>query len=52
MLLAEFAVLLHGKLLFHFLLIALRVISDTSALRALHLRHVVLNLPHNLPNLL
>ena len=51
MLLAELAMLLHRKLLFHFLLVALGIVSDASAIRTLQLRHVVLDLAHSLPGI-
>ncbi len=46
-LLAEFAVLLERKLLFHFLLVALGVVRDTATNRALQFGHVFLNLAHS-----
>lgn len=46
MLPAEVAILLQGELLLHLLLVPLRVRRDPSAFRALHFRHVVLDLPH------
>ena len=51
MLLAELAMLLHRKLLFHLLLVALGIVSDASAVRTLQLRHVVLDLAHSLPGI-
>ena len=45
-LLAEAAVLRKGELFFHFLLVAPRVVRDTSADAALQFGHVVLDLSH------
>ena len=46
-LLAETAVLHERKLLFHLLLVPLRIRRDARAFGTLHFRHVVLDLPHN-----
>jgi hypothetical protein len=44
--LAETAVFREGKLFFHFLLIALRIVCNTATRATLELRHVVFNLSH------
>ena len=43
---AEVAILLQGEFLLHLLLVPFRVRRDARAYRALHFRHVVLDLPH------
>jgi hypothetical protein len=47
----ELAMLIHFKLLFDLLLVALGIVRDIPTLRALQLRHVVFNTSHSLPTI-
>lgn len=48
---AKLAVLIHFKLLFNLLLVALGVIRNIPTLRTLQLGHVVFNTSHSLPSI-